>query len=88
MSVDGDSEIMSISLEELAVHLGIVARAIRRLDERHEAGAREAFVNDLASALEMELRLSMPGPRVQLLLTEMNAMLVRLVEMMPPVEDL
>ena len=88
MSVNGDSEIMSISLEELAVYLSIVARAIRRLDERHGTGAREAFLNDLAPALEMELRLSMPGPAVQLLLAEMNAMLVRLVEMMPPAEDL
>ena len=88
MSVDGDSEIMSISLEELGVYLSIVARAIRRLDERHGAGAREAFLTDLAPALEMELRLSMPGPAVQLLLADMNAMLVRLVEMMPPAEDL
>ncbi len=88
MSVNGDSEIMSISLEELGVYLSIVARAIRRLDERHGAGAREAFLNDLAPALEMELRLSMPGPAVQLLLADMNAMLVRLVEMIPPAEDL
>ena len=88
MSVNGDSEIMSISLEELAVYLSIVARAIRRLDERHGAGAREAFLNDLAPALEMEQRLSMPGPTVQLRLAEMNAMLVRLVEMMPQAEDL
>ena len=83
-----DSDTIWFADETLAVFFTIVARGIRQLDQLHGPGSTDRFLEVLEHSLVVEFDLLNADEGHRLLLSELQTMLVGLVETMPASEGL
>ncbi len=87
MNPNGDTPV-TLSLELAVVYLTVVARAVRQLDKAHSPGSTDRFLKALERSMEAEIRLSQPDEVSRGHLAELQKVLIRLVRILPPDEDL
>ena len=87
MSLDHDPPLF-LSDESLVVYLTALARTFRRLERAHGQGSSRNFLDVVEQALAVEIHQFQLDEGTQVQVFAIHGALLRLVETMPPDEDL